>query len=295
MPKVIVFDSENPQQPSSNTAQKSLPNIPGMPEIVINTSTAAPQPPPISVQPQWSWWQWPYYTFPTYVYPQPVIQVQPQPQQQQQQPQVIIIKNELPQPPPPPKEEKKKKEEPKSEPPQPPPPVVPPKVTEPEEFVPQKKSKLTYASLLFSFLGFILGIACIAETYKANDARREAEELETVDSEYLSLDDSFNTTALRLGSFSSLFFFIAILCSSIAGHRHVRKVKDVVDETCCIKTTMILGWITFAIGTITSLIVLMMAIDEDYAIRPPGVWLGFCMYFASWMLMYGYSEMARKL
>jgi hypothetical protein len=300
MPPVIIYDSEAPQQPPSN-AQKSLSNIPGMPEIVIDNLTAAAQPqsqppPPVSVQPWYGHWNWHWsYPYPAYVYPQP---------QQQQQQQVIIIKNELPKPPPPPKEEKKKeekkKEEPKPEPPPPPPP--PPVITkelEIEEFEPQNRSKLSYASLLLSFLGFVLGIACIAETYKAGNARHEAEEAahENYNDDLSSVivDDSFNTIVLRLGSISSFFYFMATLCSWLAGSRHVKKVIDEVDETCVMKTVLIAGWVAFAIAFTTSLIVMMLALDEENAVLPGGVWTGFIMYLVSWMLMYGYSEMARKM
>ncbi len=298
MPPVIIYDSEAPQQPPSN-AQKSLLNIPGMPEIVINNLrvTSQPQshlPPPVSVQPWYGHgnWQWSY-PYPAYVYPQPQ-------QQQQQQPQVIIIKNELPKPPPPPKEEKKKDEKKKEEPkPEPPPPPVITKEIEPVEFEPQKRSKLSYTSLLLSFLGFVLGIACIAETYKAGNARQEAEDAAHInynnDLSSVVGDDSFNTIVLRLGSISSFFYFMATLCSWLAGSRHVKKVKDEVDETCVMKTILIAGWVAFAIAFTTSLIVMMMALDEENAVFPGGVWMGFIMYLGSWMLMYGYSEMARKM
>lgn len=295
MPQVILYDSENPPPPAApSNEQKSLPSIPGMPDIVIHNSRASSQPPPVAAQPQWNWlqWQWPYYTYPTYVYPQPVMQ------QPQQQPQVIIIKNELPQPPPEKKKEEKKKEEPKPEPPPPPPPppLVLPKFIEPEEdeYEPQNVSKITYASLLLSFLGFVLGIACIAETYKAGNKRRQDEEA-AIYFDDLPDDNSYNTIVLRLGSVSSLFYFMAVLCSWLAGSRHVKKVKDVVDESCCMKTILITGWISFSIAFTTSLIVMMTALDEDNEVRPAGVWVGFFMYLVSWMFMYGFSEMARKM
>mmetsp|Transcript_2669 Transcript_2669/g.4757 ORF Transcript_2669/g.4757 Transcript_2669/m.4757 type:complete len:299 (-) Transcript_2669:218-1114(-) len=244
----------------------------------------SPPPPP---QPMYS-------PYPSYPPPPPSYgcshYYQQQQYQQQRQPNVIVIQNEPPKPPKkeekkeekkedkkdPPKEEKKeeKKDEEKKK-------DDPP----PEPKGPQQFSKFSIVSIIVFALALIFGIACVCKTYEAYDGRIAG--LPNDHEDYV-VD---RTVAVGTGGASVLSFTISTLCSFYAGMKHKAKAKR---EHCCQAGFVIASWIIFCLTFINALIILVLAFDEENIIYPEVVWSALVGSILSWMLMFGYSEMARR-
>jgi len=62
----------------------------------------------------------------------------------------------------------------------------------------------------------------------------------------------------------------------------------------CLGGLVIAAWIIFCLTFITNLIILIMAFDGETPIYPEVVWSALIGSMLSWMLMFGYSEMARR-
>lgn len=95
------------------------------------------------------------------------------------------------------------------------------------------------------------------------------------------------------GAAATLCFTIAILCSFYAGIRHKTKSKAKKEHT-CLSAFVLAGWIIFSLTFILELICLVLAFDEDVPIYPEMVWTALIGSIVAWMLMFGYSELARR-
>eukprot|EP00578_Thalassiosira_sp_NH16_P007167 CAMPEP_0181125148 /NCGR_PEP_ID=MMETSP1071-20121207/26880_1 /TAXON_ID=35127 /ORGANISM="Thalassiosira sp., Strain NH16" /LENGTH=294 /DNA_ID=CAMNT_0023210541 /DNA_START=250 /DNA_END=1134 /DNA_ORIENTATION=+ len=288
-------------QSSAGMHTNSVPNADGSSNVYVHHishgATAASAPPPPQPQmPQMMGIPYPmpmpmqappapiYVPYPSYPPPPPSYGCPyNHHHQQHQQPSIVIINQDEPKPPP--KSDKKKEEEKKKK--------------EEEEKKkkakgPQKTSKFTIVSVIVFSMALILSIACIVTTFAAEDSRIEAEDAgdeDLSDNEQYSMDRS---VALMLGCAAGLCFTIATLCSFYAGMRHKSK-GDAKKEHCCLSGFVIAAWIVFCMTSITNLIVLVLAFDAENIIYPEVVLVGFVGNMLSCMLMFGYSELARKM
>ncbi|KAL3761742.1 hypothetical protein ACHAWU_001258 [Discostella pseudostelligera] len=234
-----------------------------------------------------------YSPYPPYPPPPPSSFGCPYPQQQQQ-PRVIVISDEPPKPQPKKEEKKeeKKKEEKKKEAPPVPPPMPPPviekkKEPEPEEDEgPQQFSKFSITSVIMFFVAVIFSVVCIFKTYEAFDLYEAG--VDTGDEHY----SITRTVAISTGGASVLSFTIATFCSFYAGMRHRHDGHG--DGHCCLDGFIIAGWVVYCIAFINDLIILVLAFDEDNVVYPEVVWSALVVSIFAWMLMFGFSEMARR-
>ncbi len=224
-------------------------------------------------------------------------------QQQHHQPRVIVISDEPPksQPKKEEKKEEKKKEEKKEEkkkespPPIPPPPPPPPPLqvvdkdleTESDDMGPQQFSKFSITSVIMFFVALAFSIVCVIKTYEAFDHYEAG--VDTSSDEEYSLN---RTVAISTGGASVLAFTIATFCSFYAGMRHRHHGHG--DGHCCLDGFIIAGWVIYCIAFINDLIILVLAFDEDNVIYPEVVWSALIVSIFAWMLMFGFSEIARR-
>ena len=272
------------------------PQMPQMYGVPFPMPMMTPPPPPMYA-PVYPGYGYPYYQ-------------QHQQQQQQQQPTVIYIDQGAAPKPPPPKEEKK--EEKKPEPPKPAPvpkpapmpkpapapapapaPVAqPPKPKAPTKPKgPQKASIYSInGAILFAF-ALVFGTACIAVTYKADYARQQAEVVGDEDLSDNSVYRTNRTVALSLGCIASFCFTFATISMAVAGKKYKQNAKG----SCCLDAFVIAGWIIFVLTFIYNLILIVMAFDPENVTYPGVVLVGFAGCILAWLLMLGYSELARQL
>jgi hypothetical protein len=64
---------------------------------------------------------------------------------------------------------------------------------------------------------------------------------------------------------------------------------------CCMGGFLMAGGVIFCLVFIIDLIVLVLAFDSENAIYPEIIWSALIGSILSWMLMFGYSEMARRV
>ena len=139
------------------------------------------------------------------------------------------------------------------------------------------------------FLALIFGIVCVFKAYESFDARESG-----IDIKNAAYEVS-RTIALGTGGASTLCFTIAILLSFYAGMRHKEKAPPGASNHCCMGGFLIAACVTFCLTFINELIVLVLAFNVNQVIYPEVVWSALIGSILSWMLMFGYSEMARRI
>ena len=143
-------------------------------------------------------------------------------------------------------------------------------------------------SIIVFFLALVFGLACVFKTYEAYDWRMAG--LDPEDEDYAVA----RAVAVGCGGAATLCFVIATLCSFYAGMRHKSKSRGN-KKHCCLGGLVIAGWILFCLCFINALIILVLAFDDENVIYPEVVWTALIGSVLSWMMMFGYSEMARRL
>ena len=151
---------------------------------------------------------------------------------------------------------------------------------------PQKFSPLSTASIIIFLIGLIMGIVCVVKTYGAYEHRQS----ETTDREAYII---CRTVALGTGAAGTMCFTISTLLSFYAGTHHKMKNEDK-KGSCCLGGFLIAGWIIFCLTFINNLVIMVLAFDDDNVIYPELVWSALIGSMLSWMLMFGFSEMARR-
>jgi hypothetical protein len=144
------------------------------------------------------------------------------------------------------------------------------------------------------FLALIFGIVCVFKAYESFDVREEAGSIDM----NITNDERFEvsrTIAIGTGGASTLCFTIAILLSFYAGMRHKEKAPPGASSHCCMGGFLIAACVIFCLTFINELIVLVLAFNIDQVIYPEVVWSALIGSILSWMLMFGYSEMARRI
>ena len=99
--------------------------------------------------------------------------------------------------------------------------------------------------------------------------------------------------ALSLGIISTICFTLATLLDFYTGQQYKAKSKG--KDHCCLNTFLIAAWILFCLTFINDLIILALAFDPNNIIYPEVVVVGFVGSMIAWMLMFGYSELARRM
>ncbi len=126
-------------------------------------------------------------------------------------------------------------------------------------------------------------------TYNANYAREQAEAKGDEDMSDNAEYRENRTVALSLGSISAFCFTLAQICTAAAGTYYMKKNK----ARCCLDALMIGGWIIYFLTLIYNLILIVLAFDIENVTYPGVVLVGFCGSILAWLLMLGYSELAR--
>jgi len=183
---------------------------------------------------------------------------------------------------------------------------------------PRRFSKFSTVSAVFFALALMLGVACAMKTYEAyngpsagsfvyemkeniiqmagerygeENVQHLADRAEDIVNEHLQV----RNVALGTGCAALIQFAIATLCSFYAGMRHRAHAKQRGQrEHCCQAGFLIASWIVFALSFVNALLILVLAFDEASVIKPELVWTALIGSTVAWMLMFGYSEMARR-
>ncbi|KAL7537948.1 hypothetical protein ACHAWF_005952 [Thalassiosira exigua] len=173
------------------------------------------------------------------------------------------------------KKEEKKKEEKKEE-------------KKPEPSGPQDFSKFGSASLIVFALGLVFGIASTFKAYEALDLHEAGLTIE--DERY----EMARTVTVATAAAATLCMVISTLCSFYAGLNYQSRSKSKKRPHCCLGGLIIAGWIIFALTFVTDLVILVLAFDDDSPIYPEIIWTAMIGAILAWMLMFGYSELARR-
>ena len=182
--------------------------------------------------------------------------------------------------------------------PAPEPPKAPPpeKKKEPEPPKgPQKFSKFSLASVIICFVAILFSIVTIKKSYNAEEERLQSKEAGEDKSDNEAYVDN-RTVALAMGAASILCFTVATLCSFYAGMKHKmrNKMAGKRKKHCCLSGFLIASWIVFVMTFLLDLTIMVVAFNDSQVIYPEVVVVGFMGSVFAWMLMFGYSELARR-
>ena len=162
---------------------------------------------------------------------------------------------------------------------------------------PPKKRKFSgasIASVIIFMLGTTFGIVAVTESFAAFETREKyADNIVPQDSHDYAEYHVDRTMALAAGCAATLCFTIATLTSFYSGMRHRNRVPGKPPH-CCLGGFLVAGWIVFCLTFINDLIILVLAFDEENVIYPEVVITGLSGSIFAWMLMFGYSEIARR-
>ncbi|KAL9182965.1 hypothetical protein ACHAXT_004244 [Thalassiosira profunda] len=269
--KVRIFDNtfRAPEPPKPTAQTSTIENGDGS-----KTTVTIMTPPPSA-----STYATTYPTYPTYpAYPYPY----PQPLPTKQGPIVIVLPDvERPKPPTP-------------KPVKPPTPkVVPPpqpKVEKP--LPPQKFNSFSIASVVLVALAFVFGVACVGMTSRAYDGYEEG--LTDDDEEYVT----DRLVAVATGVVATLLFHVATMLIFYAGMKYKSKTKSKKlqggKKKCCLSTILIAAVVIFGITFVLDLVLLVVAFDGEKLIYPAAVLVALLGSIVAWLLLFGYSEVARR-
>ena len=159
--------------------------------------------------------------------------------------------------------------------------------------LPSKFAHASIASVVLFMLAFIFGTVSVTETYDAFESTSEGT--------YTDLDGLLDdpiyitsrTYALAAGCGSTFSFTVASLLSFYAGmvHRNKRGRKEM---SCCQSFSLVGGWLLFGITFVFDMIIIVLAFDQENIIFPETVWSALIMNILTWMMMFAYSEIARR-
>eukprot|EP01082_Thalassiosira_pseudonana_P008866 g7813.t1 g7813 contig26:339476-340333(-) len=202
----------------------------------------------------------------------------------QQQPTVIIMSKE---------EEKKKSPEKKKETPTPATAAPAPPKEEKKKST-DEMSAVSIASVIIFAIGFIMGIVSVTKTNTAYEVHETWLD-EASGSKSGSLFEEWQmarNVALGTGAAAVMCFSVSTLLVFYSGMTH--KMKRKAKGGYCLTGFLIAGWIVFAMTFINDIVILVLAFDEDNIIYPEVVWSALIGNIFAWLLMFGYSEMARR-
>lgn len=169
---------------------------------------------------------------------------------------------------------------------------------------------ISFVSVIFFVIASILGFICVAKIYDVFESSMYANTTDNNNSNYYyyadeqELDEHMldylvvhRTVALGMGAASILMFSIAFLLSFYAGMRYrlkSNKKKKSKPKNCCLGGLLIAAWILFCLTFINGLIILVLAFDEEARIYPEVALSAVIGNMASWICMFGYSQLARR-
>lgn len=159
--------------------------------------------------------------------------------------------------------------------------------------LPSKFAHSSIASVVLFVLAFVFGTVAVTETYDAFESTTGGT---YVDLEGLLTDPYYithRTYALAAGCGSTLSFAVATLLSFYSGmvHRERRGRKEM---NCCQSFSLVGGWLLFGITFVFDMIIIVLAFDQENIVYPETVWAALIMNILSWMMMFAYSEIARR-
>lgn len=170
---------------------------------------------------------------------------------------------------------------------------------------------ISFVSIIFFVIASILGFICVAKIYDVfessmnanttdnnnNNSNNYYENDQDLDEHILDYLVVHRTVALGMGAASILMFSIAFLLSFYAGMRYrlqSKKKKKSKPKNCCLGGLLIAAWILFCLTFINGLIILVLAFDEEARIYPEVALSAVIGNMASWICMFGYSQLARR-
>ena len=194
--------------------------------------------------------------------------------------------------------------------PSPPPPPPPPEPKRPP-FHPA-----CLVSIIFFFIGSILGFICVAKIYDVfedslsyDDNQQQQQQQQLEEDENKDIDEHIldylvvhRTVALGMGAVSILMFCIAFMLAFYAGMRYRLKgggggggSSTSKKKNCCLTGLLMSAWILFCLTFINGLIILVLAFDEGARIYPEVALCAVLGNMASWICMFSYCLLARIL
>ena len=167
-------------------------------------------------------------------------------------------------------------------------------------------------SIIFFFIGSILGFICVAKiydvfesslSYEDNQQEQLEDENKDVDEHILDYLVVHRTVALGCGAVSILMFCIAFMLAFYAGMRYRLKggggggggSSTSKKKNCCLTGLLMSAWILFCLTFINGLIILVLAFDEGARIYPEVALCAVLGNMASWICMFSYCLLARIL
>ncbi len=165
---------------------------------------------------------------------------------------------------------------------------------------------VSFVSVIFFVIASILGFICVAKIYDvfessmntnntSNNINSNNYEDQDLDEHILDYLVVHRTVALGMGAASILMFSIAFLLSFYAGMRYrLKSKKKSKQKNCCLGGLLIAAWILFCLTFINGLIILVLAFDEEARIYPEVALTAVIGNMASWICMFGYSQLARR-
>ena len=171
---------------------------------------------------------------------------------------------------------------------------------------------ISFVSVIFFVIASILGFICVAKIYDVFESSMNANTTDSSNNNnsnyyYEDYDQDLDehildylvvhrTVALGMGAASILMFSIAFLLSFYAGmkYRLQSKKKKSKPKNCCLGGLLIAAWILFCLTFINGLIILVLAFDEEARIYPEVALSAVIGNMASWLCMFGYSQLARR-
>mmetsp|Transcript_7070 Transcript_7070/g.14944 ORF Transcript_7070/g.14944 Transcript_7070/m.14944 type:complete len:319 (-) Transcript_7070:161-1117(-) len=159
--------------------------------------------------------------------------------------------------------------------------------------LPSKFAHSSIASVVLFILAFVFGTVAVTQTYDAFESTSEGR---YIDLEGLLEDPIYitnRTYALAAGCGSTFSFTVASLLSFYTGlvHRNKRGRKEM---SCCQSFSLVGGWLLFGVTFVFDMIIIVLAFDQENIIYPETVWAALIMNILTWMMMFAYSEMARR-
>jgi hypothetical protein len=160
-------------------------------------------------------------------------------------------------------------------------------------------------SLIFFFIGSILGFICVAKIYDVFESSLSYEDnQEQLEDENKDVDEHIldylvvhRTVALGMGAVSILMFCIAFMLAFYAGMRYRLSGggSSSKKKNCCLTGLLISAWILFCLTFINGLIILVLAFDEGARIYPEVALCAVLGNMAAWICMFSYCLLARIL
>ncbi len=148
-------------------------------------------------------------------------------------------------------------------------------------------SSILLVSIIFVFIGSILGFVCVGKVYDVFEHSMENDYV----SDYFVVN---RQVALGIGAFATLCYCIAFMLAFYAGMKYKMKCDKKEKKQCCRDGLLIAAWVIFCLTSINNLIILILAFDEEARIYPEVALCAVIGSIVAWLFVFGWAEMTRR-